>query len=121
MKRLVIPEAAILKQCLQWLAWNGVFCWRNNTTAHANTYTRKDGSRGKSFIRTGKPGSADIIGMLPKASKRPGAFLAVECKSARGTASELQNRFRDDVMKSGGVYILARSIDDLERELKPLL
>lgn len=117
MKRPVIPESAILKQCLQWLAWNGVFCWRNNTTAHSHDYTRKDGSRGKSFIRTGKPGSGDIIGMLP----RNGRFLAIECKSAKGTASELQNRFRGDVVKNGGVYVLARGIDDLEKELRPLL
>jgi hypothetical protein len=56
-------------------------------------------------------GVADIIGALPG-----GRFLAVECKSARGRQTLAQRAFQEAVEKRGGLYVLARSIEDLEKE-----
>lgn len=69
------PEGAVVRSCLDYLAVRGIMAWRNNSGA---THTeRKDGSRG--FVRFGRVGSADILGVLPG-----GRFLAVECKAPRG-------------------------------------
>jgi hypothetical protein len=56
-------------------------------------------------------GVADIIGLLPG-----GRFLAVECKSSRGRQSDAQRAFQLMVERSGGLYIIARDIEDLKRE-----
>jgi hypothetical protein len=53
-------------------------------------------------------GVADIIGLLPS-----GRFLAVECKSSRGRQSEAQRAFQAMVEGSGGLYIIARDLQDL--------
>lgn len=107
-------ESQILTACIQWLHWKGVFMWRNNSGAY------KPEASGR-FIRFGYPGSADILGLMPANSNRPGVFLAVECKSAKGKLSEHQQRFGQKVTESGGIYLVARSVDDLERELGGLL
>ena len=54
-------------------------------------------------------GVADIIGVLPG-----GRFLAVECKSVRGRQTEPQRAFQEAVEASGGLYVLARSVEDLK-------
>jgi hypothetical protein len=56
-------------------------------------------------------GVADIVGVLPG-----GRFLAVECKVARGRLSPAQREFQAAVERMGGLYVTARSIDDLRRE-----
>ncbi len=111
-----IPESAILSACIKWLWANGCFIWRNNTGAANHTYTRKDGSTGYSHIRYGYPGSADIIGV-----NKWGRFIAIECKRAGKNLEPHQERFRDQVTEHGGVFVLARSVDDLEANKIALL
>lgn len=60
------------------------------------------------FIRFGTPGSSDIIGVT-----RSGRALFVECKSAKGKLSPLQETFKLRIGQHNGIYILARSVDDL--------
>jgi hypothetical protein len=55
-------------------------------------------------------GVADIIGLLPG-----GRFLAVECKSGRGRQSPAQRAFQAMVEESGGLYVLARGVEDLAK------
>lgn len=102
-------ESAVLHACIQWLWANRCFIWRNNTGAYKKHYQRKDGSQSDHWIRYGLNGSADILGMTPN-----GRFLAVETKAAGNDLSPAQARFRDQVIAHNGLYILARSIDDLE-------
>lgn len=64
------------------------------------------------FIRFAFPGCSDILGML-----RGGRFIAIECKSSDGTLSPEQIVFLDLVTRHGGLAIVARSIDDVLREL----
>lgn len=74
----------------------GVRLWRNNVGV--------DTQRG---VRYGLAvGSADLIGMVD------GRFLAVEVKAANGRMSDDQRIWRDVVRGLGGVYILARSVDE---------
>jgi hypothetical protein len=78
-----------------------VFCWRQNSGA----LTTPAGG----FLRSADiNGVADIIGLLPG-----GRFLAVECKSDRGRQSPAQRTFQAMVEEAGGLYVLARGIDDL--------
>ena len=60
------------------------------------------------WVRYGWVGCSDIIGFMTD-----GRFLAIECKSARGGASDDQIKFLQTVSAAGGVAILARSVDDV--------
>ena len=100
-------------------------CWalglkatrRRNTGAHTVTYKRKDGSEGRSHIRYGKAGDEDIETILPPY----GRYCAIETKAVDGEQSEEQKGRQAEVEAAGGVYILARSSEELEKALKPLL
>lgn len=96
-------EAPVLHECLAWLHAHGVFVWRNNT----GTYWSGDRP-----ISYGYPGSADIIGLLPGS----GRFLAIECKSSIGKQSRKQLHFQEQVERDGGVYLLVRSVQNLEEQ-----
>lgn len=107
--RFIVPESAILSASIKWLWANQCFVWRNNTGGMSKSYTRKDGSVSHSRVKFGLPGSADIIGV-----NRFGRFIAIECKREDGELTPLQERYRDQVIAHGGVYVVVRSIDDLE-------
>lgn len=79
--------------------------WRNNSGAVKN-------DRGQ-LIRFGCPGSADILGIMAP----DGRFLAIEVKSDTGRQSDQQRHFQAMVENHGGLYILARSVDDVLRRL----
>ena len=64
-------------------------------------------------IRVGRPGQADIIGILSP----EGTFLAIETKSATGPQRSKQKTYQNVVEKFGGIYILARSVDDVRARL----
>jgi hypothetical protein len=58
-------------------------------------------------------GWPDITGMLPG-----GRFIGVECKAPGGRQSLVQKAMEEAVTKRNGIYILAKSVDDVERGLK---
>jgi len=93
-------EAPVLHDCLKWLHDRGIFAWRNNTgTAWI----------GDQPVTFGYPGSADITGILPD-----GRRLEVECKSPTGTQSAKQKEFEAKIRKNSGIYLLVRSVQELE-------
>ena len=96
-------ESTVLHDCLKLLHKKGIYSWRNNSG------TLWSGGQPVSF---GYPGSADIIGLLSG-----GRFLAVECKSATGRQSAKQIKFQANIEANGGLYILARNVEDLEMGL----
>lgn len=100
-KAPTIRESIVVSDCIKWLHINGCFIWRNNTGA----YKPERGG----FIRYGKVGSPDILGMTPS-----GRFIGVECKSGSNDLTEHQEHFRDQVLACNGLYIAAWSVDDLE-------
>lgn len=102
MKQRQIPESQIVNACLRWLWLHGCYVWRNNSGAW-----KPEGA--DRYIHYGTPGSADIIGVT-----RCGRFIAVEAKTLKGKLSPLQEVFKERVEDHNGIFILARSIDDLE-------
>lgn len=61
-------------------------------------------------IKYGLNGSADIIGIIAPLGK----FLAVEIKTGKARQSIQQIKFQEMITTRGGIYILARSISDLD-------
>jgi len=78
--------------------------WSNNTGA-IKTEER--------FIKFGLKGSADILGIL-----FDGKFIAIEIKVGRDRQSKDQIKFENMIIRFGGIYILARSISDVEKTLE---
>lgn len=99
-----VPENVVLRDCLAYLQLNGIYCWRNNTGA---TKTKTG------FVRFGKVGSSDILGVLPD-----GRFLAVECKREKGgVVSEKQKEFLSMIEVNHGVALVVNSIEDLQEKI----
>ena len=76
--------------------------WRNNVGV-ARTL---DGQRMRRF---GVPGSADILGIL----KPKGRMVAIEVKGPRGRLSDKQGLWQQMFEDHGGLYIVARSVEDV--------
>ena len=76
----------------------------------ANVLAARMGDR---FVRAGVPGQADLTGILPG-----GKRLEVEIKSERGRQTEDQRNFQRMIAWFGGVYVLARSVEDVAQALK---
>lgn len=66
------------------------------------------------WIRYGvcNPGGSDLIGWTAD-----GRFLAVEVKHGRTVTTSQQIRFVEAVRKSGGVGVIARSVEDVLQAL----
>jgi hypothetical protein len=99
------PEGAVVKACLEYLKLRGAYVWRNNTGA------LKDKNNRPVFF--GKVGSSDILGVLPG-----GKFIAVECKAQNGRLSDHQIEFLNEIERMGGVAVIAKSVDDIEKTLR---
>ena len=97
---IMTEEGAVVQACLEYLKLYGAFVWRNNSGALKDKTDRP--------VFFGKPGSSDIIGILPG-----GRFIAVECKSKSGKVSEKQKAFLAEIERLGGIAIIARSVDDV--------
>jgi len=81
----------------------GLRLWRANVgVAHV----------GRRMVRFGIRGQADLTGILPD-----GRRLEVEVKSATGRQTAEQKAFQDMIERFHGVYILARSVEDVRRKL----
>jgi hypothetical protein len=81
--------------------------WGNNT----GTAMSFDSER---IIKFGLEGSADILGI-----KGPnGQLICIEIKTGLGRQSESQKRFEKVITERGGIYIVARSVDDALKILK---
>lgn len=110
----VVREAPILAAILEYLAIRQVYAWRQNSGA-----VKLADKTGKTrFVRFGFPGCSDIIGVIgheiPEWEGRP---LAIEVKSPTGKATMEQLVFLGEIAKRGGLAFIARSVEDVEREL----
>lgn len=81
--------------------------WRANVGA-----ARLRGQR----VTFGVPGQADLTGILPD-----GRRLEIEVKSPDGVQSEVQKNYQKMIEKFNGVYILARSVDDVWARIGSLI
>jgi len=104
------PEQAAQSAILDYLRWRGIFCWKN-TTAGIFVKSRN------TYIPSHAPGVADILGILDARFGRQGVFLAIEVKSPKGRASPHQEAFLKEINDRGGLAIVARSVEDVEKAL----
>jgi len=112
---------------LAWGAHPSVRLWRANA---GQAWVPAAG--GMRPVQMNVPGCADLIGILslpadtagsPPGWGRPtvGLFLAIETKSASDRMRESQLAFRAMVERLGGLYIVARSVEDVDRVLGRLV
>lgn len=98
------PERAIQRAILKYLRLRG--CLVAVTDAGA---AYRAGSFGGDTVPAGWP---DITGLT-----HDGRFIGVECKSSTGRQSPAQKQMEEAIRRRNGIYILARSIDDVEKAL----
>ena len=79
----------------------------------ANTGVARIGTR---VVRFGIPGQADLTGILPD-----GRRLEIEVKSPTGRQSSAQKAYERMIKRFNGVYILARSVEDVRLTLEKYL
>jgi hypothetical protein len=96
-------EKDVQKQILDYLTLRRVFHWRSNNTPVYDT------QRGAFRRFVGLKGIPDIICLLPK-----GKTLLIECKSDKGKMSIEQRDFQIECCRLGHLYIVARSIEDIQ-------
>lgn len=105
-------ENSTTKACIDYLRLNGAYVWRNNS--RTVMVPGKGGTLRPMFF--GFPGSPDIIGLLPG-----GRWIGVEVKPPLGPKGGVkggkqspdQVAFQREVEQRGGLYVLARNLDDL--------
>ena len=60
-----------------------------------------------------KPGDPDMVAFF-----RDGRFIGIEAKTRDGVQSAIQFRRQREIENRGGVYLLVRSVEDLENGLR---
>lgn len=78
--------------------------WSNNTGALKNKDDR--------LVRYGLPGSSDVLACIN------GRFIGIEAKVGDDRQRQKQKDFATAVRAAGGIYILARSVDDVANTLR---
>ena len=99
-------ERDVQRSIKDWLTVQGYWAIRLNNQGTFRTVN------GRSFYTFhGDPGVPDLL--VIGHSK----VFFVECKSEKGKQTPAQKKFEKSLVGTGVAYILARSIDDVEREL----
>ena len=99
-----MKESPIQREILAAFATRGdLRLWRANTGV---------ARRGNQFIRFGVVGQADLTGILPG-----GIRLEIETKSTTGRQTVEQRAYQQMIERFGGVYVLARSVADVQRAI----
>src|SRR3990167_6222466 len=93
-------EKPTQKAILQYLTMRRIFHWKNNTVGIYKKTT-------DSYIPSQAVGSPDIFAV------KDGRIIGIEVKDIKGAQSEHQKAFQAGLEKAGGIYILARSLDDV--------
>lgn len=114
-----MSESHVLHDVLAaWGAHPRLRLWRQNTGVgwFAGGKPARKGDPGAYPVKFGVPGQADISGLLMPEGRR----LEIETKTMRGRQSEDQERWQRVIETFGGVYVLARSVEDVDRALAVL-
>lgn len=100
-------EGPIQTAIIQFLRLHGFWVWRQNN--HAVYDAKRGVYRRNPSAMLGVP---DIMGTMPD-----GRILAIEVKSRTGKPTPEQGRFIAEVRRRGGVAFVARTLEDVKREL----
>ena len=102
-------ELEIERACLTWLNQNGYYAWKIKSVG---TY-----DVGAGAFRKLSP--FEIRGVADSCALAPGGItIWIEYKSATGTQSKWQKIFQERVEKMGGIYLLIRSVGELQCKLQ---
>ena len=101
-------EKVIENDILRFLNGIGVFCWKNQSVG---VYDPARKVFRRKYNRYHINGTSDILGIYQ------GKPLAIEVKSDRGVVSDEQKKFIFLFKEHGGIAFVARSVDDVRREL----
>jgi hypothetical protein len=98
-----------------WGAHPRLRIWRVNTGMgwFADGKPARKTDRGAYPVKFGVPGQADISGLLLPNGRR----LEIETKTIKGRQSKEQAAWQRITERFGGMYILARSVSDVDRVL----
>jgi len=104
-----MKEIEIQKQILEYLTTKSYFHWRMPVGGVPQQ------NRGKMiFKKSPIKGFPDIMGVL---IHRPGILFGIEVKTPIGKLSKDQKIVRDKFLEAGCVFIVARSLQDVIKEL----
>lgn len=103
-----MKESQIQRVILDYLAAKHILAFRMNTGA------MKIDDR---FMLFGVAGMADILAFTSNQSYFNTFPVWIEIKTATGKQSDLQKSFQKQVEEHGHTYIVARSIEDIEKFL----
>jgi len=100
------PESSVMSALRDWLGWKGWMIVRNQQSMGS-----QPGVPDLTVIREGRVLWIEV--KRPKVLGESGKMIA------EGELSGAQARFRDDLLRHKGEFVLARSVEDLERYLDP--
>jgi len=98
------PERTIQKAILIWLRAHGYLVAVTDAGA-----AHKAGAYSGDSLPAGWP---DITGLTPE-----GRFIGVECKSPTSRQSPAQKLMEQSIRRRNGIYVLARSVEDVQKEI----
>lgn len=108
-------ENAVQSQIMEYLRMQNIMAWRQNS-GMVYRGMRSDGMpRIQAFTKFDMRGKGDISGILPD-----GKRLEIECKSEKGRQSIEQKRFEELIKHNNGVYILAKTVEEVIMALRRL-
>lgn len=102
------PEGFVKNAICSYLKLKNVFFFIHDSVG---IYDPRRGVYRKNISPYRIKGVADILGIYR------GKFLAIEVKSEKGYPTPAQSWFIEKVKSEGGIAFIARSIDDVKREL----
>lgn len=110
------PEKLIQRQISSYLRakWPSIYFWTNDSVGIFDPIKKVYRSNKDRFRIKGV---SDILGIHAPT----GRFIAIEVKTETGRVTPDQKAFIDRINASNGVSFLARSIEDVERELNERL
>jgi len=99
--KIKISEKDTQRTILDYLDKKRIFHWRNNSGAFKSELG--------GFYRFGQTGSPDIFMVID------GKIYGLEVKSSIGKQSDSQKDWQERFEKVGGIYLLLKSFEDLEK------
>lgn len=114
-RRTVPLEHEVQSEIIRWLAEKKIFHYRNNSGAALAEYTNKAGVTSKRYMQFGISGAPDIVAIVK------GIYVGIEVKRETTKQTEAQAVFERRVTRAGGIYILARKLEEVEKIINPLI
>lgn len=99
MKKILPKEKEIQQTIIEWLLLKKIFHWRQNSGA----FKTETGG----FYKMGIVGAPDIFIL------KDGVIYGCEVKNKAGKQNDNQIAFQKQFTKAGGVYFIARDVEDV--------